>query len=79
MSGKNTLLKSFKLAGTKEGTISVSNIDEPYGKESASVVSIGISLKGNIDEPDWKAHIPYENLDDLIASLVEAKENRSQK
>ncbi|MCH9813586.1 MAG: hypothetical protein K0U47_06540 [Epsilonproteobacteria bacterium] len=77
MSGKSTLLKSFKLAGTKEGTISVSNIDEPYGKESAAVVSIGISLKGNIDEPDWKAHIPYENLEDLIASLTEAKESRS--
>lgn len=73
MSGKNTLLKSFKLAGTKEGTISVASIEEPYGKGSNSVVSIGISLKGNNDEPDWKAHIPYENLDDLIASLTEAK------
>ena len=73
MGGTNTLLKSFKLAGTKEGTISVSSIQEPYGKGSNSVVSIGISLKGDIDEPDWKAHIPYENLDDLIAALTEAK------
>ena len=73
MSGTNTVLNTFKLAGTKEGTISVSNIKEPYGKGSDSVVSIGISLKGNIEEPDWKAHIPYENLDDLIASLTEAK------
>ncbi len=79
MSGKNVLLKSFKLAGTKDGTISVSSIDEPYGKESAAVVSIGISLKGNDEEPDWKAHIPYENLDDLIASLIEAKESVSKK
>ena len=74
MSGKNTILKSFNLAGTKEGTISVSSIEEPYGKGSHSVVSIGISLKGDIDEPDWKAHIPYENLDDLISSLQVAKE-----
>lgn len=73
MSGKNALLKSFTLAGTKEGTISVSSIEEPYGKGSHSVVSIGISLKGNIDEPDWKAHIPYENLDDLIDALMEAR------
>jgi hypothetical protein len=73
MSGKNIVLNTFKLAGTKEGTISVSNIEEPYGKGSDSVVSIGISLKGNIEEPDWKAHIPYENLDDLIAALTEAK------
>ena len=73
MGGKNTLLKSFTLAGTKEGTISVSSIEEPYGKGSHSVVSIGISLKGDIDEPDWKAHIPYENLDDLIDALMEAR------
>lgn len=77
MSGKNSVLKSFKLAGTKNGTISVSNIDEPYGNESRSVVSIGISLKGNSDEPDWKAHIPYENLDDLIDALTEAKKQKS--
>ncbi len=77
MSGKNTVLKSFKLAGTKNGTISVSNIDEPYGNESASVVSIGISLKGDSDEPDWKAHIPYENLEDLILALTEAKKLKS--
>ena len=73
MSGKNTVLNTFKLAGTKGGTISVSDIQEPYGKGSESVVSIGISLKGNVEEPDWKAHIPYENLDDLIAALTEAK------
>ncbi len=77
MSGKSKVLKSFKLAGTKNGTISVSNIDEPYGYESASVVSIGISLKGDIDEPDWKAHIPYENLESLIAALTEAQKQKS--
>jgi hypothetical protein len=77
MGGKNRVLKSFKLAGTKNGTISVSNIDEPYGNESKSVVSIGISLKGNSDEPDWKAHIPYDNLDDLIEALTEAREQKS--
>ncbi len=79
MSGKNVLLKSFKLAGTKDGTISISSIDEPYGKDSNPVVSIGISLKGDIDDPDWKAHIPYENLDELIASLEEARDSVSKK
>ncbi|PID47059.1 MAG: hypothetical protein CR967_05770 [Proteobacteria bacterium] len=74
MSGKNTILKSFALADTKKGIISVSHLEEPYGAKSAPVVSIGISLKGNENEPDWKAHIPYENLDELIASLQEAKE-----
>ncbi len=74
MSRENTVLKSFALADTKKGVISVSHIEEPYGAKSAPVVSIGISLKGNENEPDWKAHIPYDNLDELIEALQEAKE-----
>ena len=73
MGGKNTILTQFSLAGTKSGTISVSHLEEPYGSGSFPVVSIGISLKKAGDEPDWKAHIPYENLDELIAALQEAK------
>lgn len=73
MGGKNTVLDTFPLADTKKGVISVSHLEEPYGTGSFPVVSIGISLKGNDKEPDWKAHIPYENLDQLIASLQEAK------
>ncbi len=78
MSKDNKVLSSFKLAGTKEGTIAISNIEEPYGKKSDPVVSIGISLKGNSDDPDWKAHIPHDNLDELIAALQEAKEDLSK-
>ena len=73
MSKDSKMIKSFKLHGTKTGMISVSYIAEPYGQESSPVVSIGISLKGDTSEPDWKAHIPYENLDDLIEALNEAK------
>ncbi len=74
MSGKNKILKSFRLAGTKDGEISICKIEEPYGQGSKPVVSIGISLKADSEEPDWKAHIPYENLDELIEALKEAKE-----
>ena len=71
---KNTqLIKSFPLANTKEGVITVSHIKEPYGEGSKPVVSIGISLNGE-NKPDWKAHIPYENIDDVIEALKEAKE-----
>jgi len=76
MSGEHKIIKTFALAGTKNGLISIAHINEPYGKESNPVVSIGISLKGDINEPDWKAHIPYENLDELIEALQEAKNNR---
>ena len=73
MDGKNTILTKFPLAGTKNGVISVSHLEEPYGNGSFPVVSIGISLKKNTEDPDWKAHIPYENLDELINALKDAK------
>ena len=71
--GVGEVLKEIRLAGTKDGVISVAHIVEPYGSDSNSVVSIGISLKKDAKEPDWKAHIPYENLDELIEALIVAK------
>ena len=68
-----TLIKTFSLADTKKGVISVANVTQPYGEDSGSVVSIGISLKGDTQNPDWKSHIPYENIDQLIEALQEAK------
>jgi len=67
------LIKSFPLANTKEGIITISHINEPYGENSKPVISIGISLNDE-SKPDWKAHIPYENIDDVIEALKEAKE-----
>jgi len=69
---KVQLIKTIPLANTKEGIISISHIEEPYGEGSKPVVSIGISLDGE-NKPDWKAHIPYENIDDVIEALKEAK------
>jgi len=68
---KTIAIKEFKLANTEKGLIKVSKIEEPYGENSKPVVSIAISLNG--EEVDWKAHIPYENIDELIESLKEAK------
>ena len=67
------MTKVIALNGTKKGVISVRKIDEPYGEGSNSVASIGISLAGNSDEPEWKVHIPFENLDDVIEALKELK------
>ncbi len=66
--------KTIALSGTKKGVISVSKIDEPYGKNSASVVSIGISLVGNAKEPEWKVHLPMDNLEEVINALQNFKE-----
>ncbi len=67
-----TELASMPLAGTKKGKISISNVTEPYGKDTADIVSIGISLNGT--DIQWKSHIPYENLDDVIEVLQKASE-----
>ena len=67
--------KTIALSGTKNGVISVSKIDEPYGKKSASVASVGISLAGNANEPEWKVHIPLDNLDEVIEALQGHKES----
>lgn len=72
MKSKQTLA-TFPLAHTKKGVISVTHLEDPYGPGSGNVVSVGISLKGDAEEPDWKAHIPYENLDAVIAALQDAR------
>lgn len=70
---KTKIFKVIPLSDTKKGTISVAHIFQPYGSGSDTVVSIGISLKGE-SEPDWKVHIPYKNLDELINILHDIKD-----
>ena len=69
-----TELGSLPLAGTKKGVISVSNVTEPYGKDTSDIVSIGVSLNGT--DIQWKSHLPYENLDDIVAILQKASEDK---
>ena len=73
MAKTHSEIKMFHLHGTKDGVVSVAHITEPYGPGSEPVVSIGVSLKGNPLNPEWKVHIPYENIDDLIEALELAK------
>ncbi|MDD2357262.1 MAG: hypothetical protein PHX13_05060 [Thiovulaceae bacterium] len=71
---KNLLEETtIHLHGTNKGVISIAKIDEPYGKDSGTVASVGISLNGMSDEPDWKVHIPLENLDEVIEALKKLK------
>ncbi|MEA3384228.1 MAG: hypothetical protein U9Q20_06105 [Campylobacterota bacterium] len=66
-----TQIETIELSGTKKGTISIANIENPYGENTATVTSIGISLVG--DEVEWKVHIPKENLEQVIQALQKAK------
>ena len=65
--------KTIALSGTKKGVISVTKMEKPYGENSATVASIGISLAGNADAPEWKVHIPMDNLDEVIEALTALK------
>ncbi len=73
MSGTVSNQTTLELDGTKNGVISVAKIDEPYGEGSSTVASVGISLAGNSDNPEWKVHIPLNNLADVIAALQAIK------
>ncbi len=73
MSKELEIKESFDLSGTKKGKITISKIDEPYGKDSHSVASIGITLTGDIDNPEWKVHIPLENVDQVVSALSKIK------
>jgi hypothetical protein len=66
-----TQLAQIPLSGTKKGKIFISNITEPYGSGTEDVISIGISLNG--ENVEWKSHIPYANLDEVIEVLQKAK------
>ncbi|WP_373002567.1 hypothetical protein [Sulfurimonas sp.] len=64
---------TIALSGTKKGVISIAKLEEPYGKDSGTVASIGISLSGNVDAPEWKVHLPLDNLDEVIEALQALK------
>jgi hypothetical protein len=71
---KETLeISTIKLPNTRGGEISIAHIEQPYGEFSSPVVSIAISLEGD-DEHDWKVHLPYERLDEVIKALQKAKD-----
>mgnify|MGYP006991788474 FL=1 len=69
-----TEIGTLALAGTKKGKITISNVTEPYGKDTDDIVSIGVSLNGR--DVQCKAHIPYENLEEVIAILQKASDSK---
>ncbi|TXE81701.1 hypothetical protein FPD46_05280 [Campylobacter peloridis] len=70
------ILKTIELHGSKSGEISLCNLSNPYGIGSKDILSIGIALKKE-NGVDWKIHIPYENLKDLILALQEIEKNKA--
>ncbi len=51
--------------------IVVTKVDEPYGPDSESVVSVGCTLKGDVENPTWKVHIPQDLVKDVVIALLQ--------
>ena len=66
-----TEIEKIKLAGTRQGEITVANIMDPYGVGTGEVASIAVSLSG--EEIDWKVHIPMDNIEAVIEALQRTK------
>ena len=73
MGGKVTYMDEIKLGTAKDGRITISVIENPYGEGTESVTSIGVTLKKDSTEPEWKVHIPKENIEEVLEALHFAK------
>jgi hypothetical protein len=73
---KVKLISEFDLSSTDLGKIVVSELLNPYGDGTEPVVSIAVDLQDN-KEIDYKVHVPFEDIDNLIEALQKAKESQS--
>jgi len=53
-------MKCFKYSNRPKSYITVTKIEDPYDDGSGSVVSIGCTLKGDMQNPTWKVHVPLD-------------------
>ena len=58
----------------KNAALTVTRLDNPYGEGSSPVVSVGCTLKGDLDNPSWKIHIPVDLLDETISAIKEVSD-----
>ena len=59
----------------EKSAIVVAHLEEPYGKGSKPVVSVGCTLKGDTDDPTWKVHVPADILPDVILAMREVSDS----
>lgn len=63
-------MKAFKYTNREDSFITVTKIEEPYGPDTASVVSVGCTLKGDLDNPSWKVHIPADLAHQVAREII---------
>jgi hypothetical protein len=62
-------LDVFPYRDREKASITVTTVEEPYGLGTPPVVSIGCTLKGDVENPSWKVHIPPDLLEDVAMAL----------
>ena len=58
----------------ERASITVTNLEEPYGPGSSPVVSVGCTLKDDVDNPTWKIHVPVNILGGVIDAMKEVSD-----
>jgi|15BtaG_2_1085339.scaffolds.fasta_scaffold123825_2 predicted nucleotidyltransferase len=72
------LLTAIQYKDREKAFITIAEITEPYGEGSETVVSVGSTLKGDIDNPSWKVHVPVYMIDQMIAALNDVKRDEPE-
>lgn len=72
------LLTAIQYKDREKAFITIAEITEPYGEGSETVVSVGSTLKGDIDNPSWKVHVPVYMVDQVIAALNDVSRDEEQ-
>jgi hypothetical protein len=61
--------ESFEYPERRNAFITVTNLENPHGPGSSSVISVGCTLNGDTENPTWKVHIPV-SLATVVAEAV---------
>lgn len=63
-------MKCFKYSNRPKAYITVKLLEEPYGESSEKVVSLGCTLKGDMQNPTWKVHVPLDLAESVGQELI---------
>jgi hypothetical protein len=72
------LLTAIQYRDREKAFITIAEITDPYVEGSETVVSVGSTLKGDIDNPSWKVHVPVYMIDRIIAALNDVKRDEPE-
>ena len=63
-------MKCFKYTNRPKSYITVTTLKEPHGEGTETVVSIGCTLKGDMQNPTWKVHVPLDLAESVGQELI---------